>query len=245
MISMRIASYNIRKAIGLDRKRDPVRIARVLRDVDADVVVLQEADRRLGRRPTALSPEIIRGETDYRIVDHAGSDVSLGWHGNAILVRDGIDCAPLNRIDLPGLEPRGAVLARCGDLTVVGTHLGLLRRHRVQQMEHIKQVTADFEPGRVLIAGDFNVWSDTQGFEPWSDTFDIIRPGRSFHSSRPIARLDGFAIGTEIYISEGGVHEKGDARMASDHLPVWVELDRRRADVDASAITRNQAGDLL
>ena len=48
---MRIVSYNIRKAVGLDRRRDPERILAILREVDADIVVLQEADRRLGRRP--------------------------------------------------------------------------------------------------------------------------------------------------------------------------------------------------
>ena len=47
---MRIVSYNIRKAVGLDRRRDPERILAILREVDADIVVLQEADRRLGRR---------------------------------------------------------------------------------------------------------------------------------------------------------------------------------------------------
>ena len=46
---MRIVSYNIRKAVGLDRRRDPERILAILREVDADIVVLQEADRRLGR----------------------------------------------------------------------------------------------------------------------------------------------------------------------------------------------------
>ena len=66
---MRIVSYNIRKAVVLDRRRDPERILAILREVDADIVVLQEADRRLGRRSAALPPEMIRGETDYRIVD--------------------------------------------------------------------------------------------------------------------------------------------------------------------------------
>ena len=53
---MRIVSYNIRKAVGLDRRRDPERILAILREVDADIVVLQEADRRLGRRSAALPP---------------------------------------------------------------------------------------------------------------------------------------------------------------------------------------------
>ena len=51
---MRIASYNIRKAVGLDWRRDPDRIVDVLAEIDADVVVLQEADRRIGARAGVL-----------------------------------------------------------------------------------------------------------------------------------------------------------------------------------------------
>ena len=51
---MRIASYNIRKAVGLDWRRNPGRIVDVLAEIDADVVVLQEADKRVGARAGVL-----------------------------------------------------------------------------------------------------------------------------------------------------------------------------------------------
>ncbi len=101
--------------------------------------------------------------------------MSLGWHGNAILARDGFDVEAMDRLDLPGLEPRGAVLARCAGLVVVGTHLGLMRSHRLQQMERIREVLANGQYETALIAGDFNEWSETNGFEPWKDAFDILR----------------------------------------------------------------------
>ncbi|MGB0968912.1 MAG: endonuclease/exonuclease/phosphatase family protein, partial [Halocynthiibacter sp.] len=53
-MSLRIASYNIRKCIGLDRRRDPHRTAGVIQALRADIVLLQEADKRLGARPAAL-----------------------------------------------------------------------------------------------------------------------------------------------------------------------------------------------
>ncbi len=49
-MQLRFASYNIHKAVGLDRKRDPERIMSVLREVDADIIALQEADLRVGTR---------------------------------------------------------------------------------------------------------------------------------------------------------------------------------------------------
>ncbi|KNG93112.1 endonuclease/exonuclease/phosphatase family protein [Pseudaestuariivita atlantica] len=223
---MRIVTYNIRKGVGLDRKRDPMRILRVLRKIDADIVVLQEADRRLGKRPSALPLEMIRGETDYQIVDHAGSDVSLGWHGNAMLVREGLKHDSTDRVDLPGLEPRGAICTAFDGMTVVGTHLGLLRFHRHQQMERIRDLVGGDASRPALVAGDFNEWSETSGFEPWEDMFDVLRPGRTFHAARPMARLDGFAATPVLNILKAGIQETDEASIASDHLPTWIDIER-------------------
>lgn len=152
MTELTLASYNIRKAVGLDWKRDPARILAVLTEIDADIVVLQEADKRLGARPSALPHFLIAQETDYVPADLARNKVSLGWHGNAILVRRGLSVEKTQHFDLPGLEPRGAVMARIEGLTVVGTHLGLLRSWRRRQMRQIRQHLGDAAPG-ALIAG--------------------------------------------------------------------------------------------
>ncbi len=52
--TLRLASYNIRKCLGLDLKRAPGRVMDVINGIDADIIVLQEADKRLGPRPAAL-----------------------------------------------------------------------------------------------------------------------------------------------------------------------------------------------
>ena len=44
---LRIASYNVHKAVGVDYRRSPERIARVIASLKADIVALQEVDRRL------------------------------------------------------------------------------------------------------------------------------------------------------------------------------------------------------
>ena len=49
-MKVKVASYNMRKAIGTDRRRNPERILQVLREIDADIIALQEADRRFGTR---------------------------------------------------------------------------------------------------------------------------------------------------------------------------------------------------
>ncbi|MBN9889579.1 endonuclease/exonuclease/phosphatase family protein [Salipiger abyssi] len=220
---MKIASYNIRKAVGLDRRRDPARILKVLNGIGADVVMLQEADLRLGARPAAIPRFLISQETDYEVVDLAVNDVSLGWHGNAVLLRRGLEAESVKRLDLPGLEPRGAVLVEVGGMTLVGAHLGLMRRYRLLQMTAIREELSGRE-ARAFIAGDFNEWSDIRGYEPWERDFRLVLPGRSYHAARPFVALDGFAYGTGLALEGMGVERSGPARVASDHLPIWAEL---------------------
>ncbi|GKY87542.1 endonuclease/exonuclease/phosphatase family protein [Sinisalibacter aestuarii] len=222
---MKLASYNIRKAVGLDRRRDPARILDVVNHIGADVIVLQEADRRLGPRHAALPRQLIADHTDYEPVALAVNEVSIGWHGNAILVKKGTEVSDPQRITLPGLEPRGAVSAVIeGRLRVVGVHLGLLRRNRHGQMRSIrKALESCTRPTAVL--GDFNEWSPRVGFEEFQDHFSILAPGKSFHASRPMAALDRVGLSPGLEARTGGVIETRLSRVASDHLPVWVELD--------------------
>mgnify|MGYP006293814161 CR=1 FL=1 len=222
-MQLKIASYNVRKAVGLDRRRDPARILNILNDIGADIVTLQEADRRLGARPTAIPRALIERETDYAVVELAKNEVSLGWHGNAVLVRRGLEVASTRHIELPGLEPRGAVFARVGRLSIVGTHLGLMRRWRHRQMNAILSHIGP-DARSTIIAGDFNEWSDIRGCEPWTDAFTILYPGRSFPTRRPVASLDGIAHGCDVSVCDHGVVTSGPARVASDHYPIWATV---------------------
>ncbi|MEO0929766.1 MAG: endonuclease/exonuclease/phosphatase family protein [Pseudomonadota bacterium] len=218
---LRVASYNIRKARGLDQRRDPSRILRVLNGLDADVVALQEADRRLGNRPTVLCRTMIAQETDFAVVPVARNDVSLGWHGNAVLIRKGLKHGAVAHIDLPGLEPRGAVRVDLNDFSLVATHLGLMRRHRSGQLRAIARAVAAAE--RVVVAGDFNEWSPHKGLEVLHG-FEVHAPGHSFHAARPVAALDRIAVSRGLAVKRAGVVDRGPARRASDHLPIWVDV---------------------
>lgn len=221
--TLRIASYNIRKTRGLDQRRDPTRIVEVLNGLNADVVALQEVDRRLGDRPAALSQRLIEEETDFQVVPVAQNSVSLGWHGNAVLLRRSRGFRSVSRIELPGLEPRGAVRVDLnGGLTFVGAHLGLTRQHRRRQLSVIANVLSDAPQS--IIGGDFNEWRMERGLEPLSDRFSVVSPGRSFHAARPIAALDRFAHTSEISLYQAGVDETPLARQASDHLPIWADI---------------------
>lgn len=117
---VRVASYNIHKAIGLDGRRDPERILTVLKEIDADVIALQEADRRFGRRESCLPLDMIDDHGLYRAVHLDTRPDSIGWHGNALLVRKGVEVINASIVPLPVIEPRGAV---CADVMVHGMRL--------------------------------------------------------------------------------------------------------------------------
>ena len=223
--TLRVASYNIRKARGLDQRRDPMRILEVINGLEADVVALQEADMRLGARPSALARDLISRETDFEVAPIARNAVALGWHGNAVLVRKGISVGKVTHLDLPGLEPRGAVRLALGgpfELDLIAAHLGLIRRNRVQQFETILKQTDRDRP--TVLIGDFNEWSTRRGMEPLAGRFEVHIPGQSFHARRQIASLDRIALSGGLELRSAGVEEGPLARRASDHLPIWGDI---------------------
>jgi endonuclease/exonuclease/phosphatase family metal-dependent hydrolase len=226
---LRLASYNLRKCRGTDGHRAPGRILDVINGIEADVVALQEVDMRLGPRPAALPSRMIETHTDFMPVPAATSPVSVGWHGNAILVRKSAKVERVERLDLPGLEPRGAVLMDLENVRVIGVHLGLLRANRQKQLHAIRNALKDMDMRPTVILGDFNEWSRTGGLSPLKDDFDVIAPGRSFHAARPMAALDRIALGPSIELRDAGVVETDLSRRASDHLPIWADLRLPRA----------------
>jgi endonuclease/exonuclease/phosphatase family metal-dependent hydrolase len=229
-LQITFASYNIHKAVGLDRRRDPERILNVLREVNADVVALQEVDRRYGRRMAVLPLDAIRSATDYVPVPLSMKPDSLGWHGNAILVRKGIDLVEAAAVPLPVLEPRGAIRA---DLVlegrrfrVVGMHLdlsGLRRRHQVRSvLSHCAGCT-DRVP--TVMMGDFNEWAQRGGcLREFDAAWRVLAPGRSFPSRRPMALLDRIVVSGEWDVAGTNVHHSPLSAVSSDHLPVFAAL---------------------
>src|SRR4051812_14926672 len=134
---IKVASYNMRKSIGTDRRRRPERTLQVLCEVNADVIALQEADRRFGTREAVLTGHLLAEHGDWKPIPFGVRQRSMGWHGNALLVRKEAEILHCEAIHLPALEPRGAVMADIrlnGEmLRVVGMHLdlsGLWRRRQ-------------------------------------------------------------------------------------------------------------------
>jgi endonuclease/exonuclease/phosphatase family metal-dependent hydrolase len=233
-----VASYNIHKCVGTDGRRDPARVADVILELDADVVALQEADMRFGARNGLLDMGKLRELGGYRYAEGLGSrSASHGWHGNVVLYREGL-VQKLHKIDLPGLEPRGAIVLELEyegvPVRIIAAHLGLLRRSREQQVSLLLQAADPADHRAVIVVGDMNEWrlgrrSALKLFEPH---FGPIDQGvASFPSRFPLWSLDRVLVSRNMKVLDVEAHATKLAQEASDHLPVRaiVELPHRVA----------------
>jgi endonuclease/exonuclease/phosphatase family metal-dependent hydrolase len=225
---LRVASYNIRKGVGLDWQRKPARVAAVIAETGADVIALQEADRRFGSRRRVLPADLL-ALNGWRVVAPDARGESMGWHGNAILAKADVSVHATGLIELPFLEPRGAVSAvlQRGEsrFRVIALHLSLSRHYRRKQIGHVLQHLAEAEPMPSIILGDFNEWrGHAASAGDFGPDHAVHLPGHSFHSSRPTATFDRIVTSGGAVVLALGVNRSELARRASDHLPVWADV---------------------
>jgi endonuclease/exonuclease/phosphatase family metal-dependent hydrolase len=226
-----IASYNVHKGVGRDRRFDPHRTVMVIKEIRPDIIALQEADRRFGDRAGLLDLDMLRHECGLAPVPLPVSQGGHGWHGNVILYRQGI-VTGAHQLVLPGLEPRGAVVVDldlpAGPLRIIAAHLGLLRRSRAQQVDVLLSAAEPSDERPVLLMGDFNEWrlggrSALQRLAPVFGPLQAAIP--SFPSQFPVWALDRVLANPQSIVSSVSVHDTPLARLASDHLPLKAVID--------------------
>ena len=235
-----IASYNVHKCVGADRRFDPERTSRVIHEIDADIIGLQEADTRFGERTGILDLRRLERETGLIPVPISGVTKAHGWHGNVVLFKQGT-VRDVHQINLPGLEPRGALiaeleLARGGSLRIIAAHLGLLHRSRAQQTRLIVDLMNGGSEMPTILLGDLNEWrlGDRSSLNTFQAAFGPLPPAvPSFPSTLPLLALDRIMANRRGMISSVEVHDSPLARMASDHLPIKAVVSLETFDNEA------------
>lgn len=221
-----VATYNVHKCVGVDGRFDPERVMKVIEELGADLVALQEVDQRFGSRAGLLNLRGIEDRCGLRPVPLAVSKASHGWRGNLLLIRDG-DVLSVRQLALPGAEPRGALVVdlalRGRRLRVVAAHLGLLRRSRASQIRFILDKAGAFADGATLLMGDLNEWrlgerSSLVGLEPVFGPMEAAIA--SFPSRFPVWSLDRILTRPKNSLLRLEAHDSELARLASDHLPL-------------------------
>jgi endonuclease/exonuclease/phosphatase family metal-dependent hydrolase len=227
---LRLASYNIHIGVGRDGHFVPSRVAAVLRELDADVIALQEVQLGAGTFDMLAH---LAGATGYSgLAGPTLSHPTHGHYGNALLTR--LPVTAHRRLDLsvPGHEPRGALdaMVDCGSgisLRVIATHLGLRPTERRDQVQRLlREVGADTHAGPIALIGDLNEWFLWGRPLRWLHAYFGRPPApATFPAGRPLAALDRVWVKPRACLRGIAVHRSALARLASDHLPVVATLD--------------------
>ncbi len=223
--ALRVASYNIHSCVGADGRHDPDRVARVIDELDADVIGLQEVDARYHVEHGLDQIDYLGRATGLGAVSGPTLERHRGRYGNGLLTRRPI--LSLRRIDLSvaAREPRGAldVELACdgGSVRVVVTHFGLGARERRAQAQRLLAQLEPLGDGLLVVLGDFNEWLPARPSVRVLDTrLGRSRAVRSFPARWPLLALDRIWVRPHAVLQEVRAHRTRTARAASDHLPV-------------------------
>ncbi len=226
---LKVASYNIHGGVGIDRHFVPNRIVDVLREIDADVVALQEVESRT----TGFDMlEFLAERLSYQAIPGPTLIGQRGDYGNGLLTR--LPVTHVHRLDLsiPGREARGAIDVKlqrhttapdtAGEaLRVVATHLGL---HPAERRSQVQRLLALFESDRnlpTIFMGDVNEWFLVGRPLRWLHRHFMKTPAPATFPTRfPVFALDRIWVHPATALVSVYAHASPIARCASDHLPV-------------------------
>ena len=225
---MAAATYNVHGWTGRDSRQIPKRSLEVIREMNCDVVGLQEATFSLesGEKLTAgylremTGMEPVLGPTLYR----------APWHfGNVLLTR--FPVLRVRRFDLTvrPFEPRGVLDVdlsfRNLELRVLVTHLGLRIRERRFQLKSLLERLNPLDGRFIILMGDFNVWFlARRAYHKMHALFGFPPAPRTYPAAFPLLAFDRIWVHPPSALRNVTAWRSRDSREASDHLPVRANL---------------------
>ena len=229
---LRVATYNIHKCVGFDRRTDPDRVARVLRELDADILCLQEVvdapHTAVWNQATRLA-EALEG---YTPVFGSNRELHGGGYGNLTLTRLPV-LGSTNHDLSEKREPRGALQTdlHLGRFTlhVFNIHLGTGHFERRAQARRLFSESILAQPdlhGPRLVLGDFNEWTRGLATRLLKREFATFQPRhalqfpRTFPGLAPILTLDHCYFDPPLVLHHSELWRSPTALVASDHLPL-------------------------
>lgn len=226
---LRVATYNVHSCVGTDGREDPGRIAAVIRELDADIVALQEFTYPASVALETRAPVVLTMLDRYECALGPARQTGQICFGNALLTRHPI--LGVRRIDISQArrEKRGALTATLDvsgtKVHVLATHLGLRVGERRFQLRQILSDLDAFSDALTIVMGDFNDWlpgrsvvhvlDERFGRPPTPASFPVFWPIRSLDRiwAHPIASIE------RVF-----AHKSPAARRASDHYPVVADI---------------------
>lgn len=223
---VRVLTYNIHRARGMDRRDRLDRIIDVLGEVDADIVALQEV----------LAPQapLLAEAMGMRVVFGRTRVLPQGPYGNLFLTRLPLVGHQSYSLTCGPFEPRGCLRADvqsdAGPLHIFNVHLGLHYTERIRQVRILAGILDRTRlEGPRLLVGDFNEWFNGHASRLLRAEFGHPcgrrRGGARTHPSvLPVFPLDRIYHDPVMSLDRAVVHRSRLARVASDHLPTYADL---------------------
>ena len=236
---LRVATYNVHRCRGLDRRIRPARIVRVLRELDADIIALQEVWSQEGPSPEADQVRFIAEELGLNSSLGENRRLRGAAYGNVVLSRFPVNLARNYDITVKGCERRGCLrvdicLNDSEVLHIFNVHLGtalLERRAQGRKLIAADILSNDELQGPRVVLGDFNEWTRglvsrlmTAHFES-PDIRRHLRRSRTYPGVLPFMHLDHIYFDRHLILEKLILHRSRTALMASDHLPLVADFD--------------------
>jgi len=228
-------SYNIHECVGMDRRRDPSRIAQIINESGAQIIGLQEVHSDSSGTEELHQMNYLAAVTGLQAVPGPSLERRNGHYGNGLLTSCKILTVQKLDLSYPGREPRGAIDA---DLEIGGeavrvivTHLGLLPAERRFQVGKLLTALAEQRTRIVILLSDFNEWLPTGRSLRWIHTrLGKTALVRTFPSKFPVFALDRIWVSPASVLIGLSCVRTALTRIASDHLPLKATLQAPGAD---------------
>jgi endonuclease/exonuclease/phosphatase family metal-dependent hydrolase len=227
--ALRVATYNVHGCRGIDGVLAPERVARVVTELDADAIGLQEvfSGGHLGSASDQLA--LLAEATGLTAVAAPVTRPTSTGYGNALLTRWTVCEVAHCDLSIERREPRAAVEAvlhwNGTPLAVVVTHLGLGRRERVWQIRRLLGWLTNRPALPRVVAGDLNEWNRwSTAWQLLARAFQGTPPLQTFPARRPVFPLDRVLVGPPASLESTALHRTPISRGASDHLPLVATI---------------------
>jgi len=246
-LPLRVVTYNIHKCKGLDQRIQPHRIAAVLKDINADIIALQEVVSISGVGREADQAQFIADELGFDFVFGENRQFRGGRYGNVVMTRFPIHVFRNYDISSYGCEPRGCLRTDIqldyGPLHIFNVHFGTaFTEHRAQARRLFEErIVNDHElTGPRIVLGDFNEWlrgSVTKTLKTHLQHADVrrhLKRSRTYPGVFPLFHLDNIYFDQTLQLQRLHLHRGPKPLIASDHLPLVADFR-----VDPTVISKN------
>jgi endonuclease/exonuclease/phosphatase family metal-dependent hydrolase len=228
-----VVSYNIHQCVGVDGRREPTRIAAILKELNPDIIGLQEVHSAHDGTFEAYQMRYLAEATGYEVVSGPNVTKNNSEYGNVLLTRHSV--VRVQRLDLsvPGREARGAIDADIAvgkrTVRVIVSHLGLGIRERRYQTKRLLGLLGQEKTSPIVLLLDLNEWFPFGGpILRFNEEFGKAPCCRSFPSFFPLFSIDRIWVSPRAALLRVQPYLTRLTRVASDHLPLVATIDLDR-----------------